>query len=238
MKLIGVTGKPGAGKTTFSEIYASKDNVGVIHVDDLVAKAKKKYFTMFLQPQENNTTEHTKENPKLHVGAKRFFFKNKIGFSFLMFVRGKLVEKGLEEQINKLRLEGKRIILIDDCFLKVNKKVFNKLDKIYLLERDFISRRQGVKIREDATEEELRLKDLPYAIGAYKECTGDKIKIIKNPNSLEELKKIVDEEYEQEGELSFNERYYVGDKVNLQSRIVNSVDSLKKLRKNKEEEQK
>ena len=51
MKLIGITGKPGAGKTTFSDIYASKDNVGVIHVDDLVAKVKKRYFSMFLQPK-------------------------------------------------------------------------------------------------------------------------------------------------------------------------------------------
>ena len=238
MKLIGITGKPGAGKTTFSDIYASKDNVGVIHVDDLVAKVKKRYFSMFLQPKENNTTEHTKENPKVNVGAKRFFFKNKIGFNILMFVRGKMVEKDLEEQINRLRLEGKKIVLIDDCFLKVNKKVFNKLDKIYVLERDFTSRRQGVRIREDATEEELRLKDLPYAIGAYKECTGDNIKKIKNPNSLEGFKRIIDEEYEQEGELSFNERYYVGDKVNLQKRIVSSLENLKSLRKNKEEEQK
>ena len=107
-----------------------------------------------------------------------------------------------------------------------------------VIERDFTSRRQGVRIREDATEEELRLKDLPYAIGAYKECTGDNIKKIKNPNSLEGFKRIIDEEYEQEGELSFNERYYVGDKVNLQKRIVSSLENLKSLRKNKEEEQK
>ena len=36
MKLIGVTGKAGSGKTTFSNMLAEKDNIGVIHVDDIL----------------------------------------------------------------------------------------------------------------------------------------------------------------------------------------------------------
>ena len=51
MKLIGIMGKPGSGKTTFSDYLGRKDTVGVIHVDDLVADIKKKYFKFFLQPK-------------------------------------------------------------------------------------------------------------------------------------------------------------------------------------------
>ena len=57
MKLIGVMGNGGSGKTTFTNYLDNKDNVGVIHVDDLVGEVKKKYFGAFLQPKENNTID-------------------------------------------------------------------------------------------------------------------------------------------------------------------------------------
>lgn len=41
MKLIGITGKAGAGKTTLSDMIAKHQNVGVIHVDELLKKVKK-----------------------------------------------------------------------------------------------------------------------------------------------------------------------------------------------------
>ena len=40
MKLIGITGKAGAGKTTISNIMAQNYNVGVIHVDDVLKEVK------------------------------------------------------------------------------------------------------------------------------------------------------------------------------------------------------
>ena len=59
MKLVGVMGNGGSGKTTFTEHLDKRENVGVIHIDDLVGEIKNKYFKMFLQSNENNTTEST-----------------------------------------------------------------------------------------------------------------------------------------------------------------------------------
>lgn len=75
MKIIGIMGMGGAGKSTFTEMLGKKEKVGIIKVDDLVGEAKKKYFRAFLQSQENNTTEVTDENPKLNNSIKKSFFK-------------------------------------------------------------------------------------------------------------------------------------------------------------------
>ena len=83
MKLIGVMGNSGTGKTTFTEYLSTKPTVGVIHVDKLTGEVKKKYFRMFLQGNDKNTTETTKTNPKLRPGAKAIFYKNKTNLKFL-----------------------------------------------------------------------------------------------------------------------------------------------------------
>ena len=143
MKLIGIMGKPGSGKTTFSDYLGCKDTVGVIHVDDLVADIKKKYFKFFLQPKENNKTENVKNNPKLKAGIKEKFYKNKFLFNILMKLRTKLIEKELLKKIEDFKLDGKEITVIDDWALPYQNKIFHKLDKIYTLERDFLERRDG-----------------------------------------------------------------------------------------------
>ena len=91
MKLIGVMGNSGSGKTTFTEYLGTKSTVGVIHVDKLTGEVKKKYFWAFLQGKDKNTTENTKNNPKLRPGAKAIFYKNKTMFNILMAIRNKLI---------------------------------------------------------------------------------------------------------------------------------------------------
>ena len=44
MKLIGIMGNAGSGKTTFTEHLDKRKNVGVIHVDNLVGNIKRKYW--------------------------------------------------------------------------------------------------------------------------------------------------------------------------------------------------
>ena len=57
MKLIGVTGRAGAGKSTFSEMLASHPDIGIIHIDDLVRDIKYKYFGLFLKRDNNNNIQ-------------------------------------------------------------------------------------------------------------------------------------------------------------------------------------
>ena len=148
MKLIGVMGNGGSGKTTFTNYLDNKDNVGVIHVDDLVGEIKKKYFGAFLQPKENNTTESTKSNPKVKTEVKEFFYKNKFAFKLLMAVRSKLVEKELNRQIKEFKMDGKRVIIVDDWALPTHKNLLPNFNQIYFLRRGIISRRQGLVERD------------------------------------------------------------------------------------------
>ena len=112
MKLIGVMGNSGSGKTTFTEYLGTKSTVGVIHVDKLTGEVKKKYFWAFLQGKDKNTTENTKNNPKLRPGAKAIFYKNKIMFNLLMALRNRLIGKELK---NKTQMSS--ILWEDDDIL-------------------------------------------------------------------------------------------------------------------------
>lgn len=238
MKLIGVTGKSGAGKTTFSELFSKKDNAGVIHINDLIAEVKRKYLTMLLQPEENNTTEETKKNPKLQAKVKKAFYINKLNFKITLFIRNILLEKKLENRIRELKLAGKKIILIDDMYLESNKKLFSKLDRVYAIERDFVTRRQCLKSRDDLEDEDVKIADLPYALGFFKESSGKNVKKIVNKGDIDYLRQIVDKEYEELGEQSFDERYSISEKLDTKNRIVTSIDTLSKLRNREKEKEK
>ena len=228
MKLIGIMGKPGSGKTTFSDYLGCKDTVGVIHVDDLVADIKKKYFKFFLQPKENNKTENVKNNPKLKAGIKEKFYKNKFLFNILMKLRTKLIEKELLKKIEDFKLDGKEITIIDDWALPYQNKIFHKLDKIYTLERDFLERRDGLKQRDALTVRELRVCDIPYSLEHIKLPEGENVVKILNKGSMKELKEQADREYEKIGMLSFDERYSIKSQINL-ANIAKTVNQANKI---------
>lgn len=76
MIYIGVTGKPGAGKTTFSNFWAEKSNVGVIHVDERVNEIKLKYLGPFMTNDKNN------EKIKVKPGLKKEFIKINLHSNF------------------------------------------------------------------------------------------------------------------------------------------------------------
>ena len=217
MKLIGVMGNGGSGKTTFTEHLDKRENVGVIHVDDLVGEIKRKYFTMFLQAKENNTTESTKANPKLKSNSKKFFYQNKFAFKFLMAVRSKLIEKQLNKRIEEFKSGEKGVIVIDDWALSTHKKLFPKFNHVYTVERPYLSRRKGIQERDALTTKEAKVNDLPYALGFLKPAVGQNTSIIKNDGSIKELQNKADLEYERLGELTFDEKYNVRDKANLRN---------------------
>lgn len=215
MKLIGVMGNSGSGKTTFTDYLASKKSVGVVHVDEIVGDIKRKYFKLFLQPEKNNTTESTKKNPKLNTNIKEFFYKNKYAFKFLMIVRSKLVEKELNSKIRDLKLEGKKVILIDDWALPTHKKLIPKLNRVFFLRRGITTRRDSLRERDELTRHELRVYDIPYAIKRIEAPKNANVSVIYNNGSFEELFQKAEDEYERIGELSFDERYSIKGKSNV-----------------------
>lgn len=219
MKLIGVMGNGGSGKTTFTSHLEKRENIGVIHIDDLVGEVKKKYFKMFLQPKENNTTENTQANPKLKSGAKKFFYRNRLAFNFLMKLRSKLIEKDLGKKIEDFERNGKDLVVIDDWALSTHKKLYKKLNRIYTVERPYLSRRKGIQERDALTTDELKVCDLPYALGFLKRAEGENAKLITNDSTIEELQNKADLEYERLIGVTFDEKYSCKDKVDVRAAV-------------------
>lgn len=189
MKLIGITGKAGAGKTTFSDYLAknSKD-IGIIHVDDLIKELKLKYFK-FLMKKDNKG-----EKVKVDSRLKKFLYKNKIIFSAFMKFRAKLISPSLKRKIKEL--SDKRVILIDDIFIKYH-KLYKDLDKIYVLERAYTNRREALIQRDGISKEEIMAYDLAHYRGNYKEIKGDiRVTKIENDGDKTKLKRKAREIYE------------------------------------------
>ena len=220
-------GNSGSGKTTFSNSLSSKKSVGVIHVDDLVGKAKKKYFRAFLQPKENNSTEQTKNNPKLKAGAKAFFYKNKFSFNLLMKLRSMLVIPEIEKQLESFKKDGKELVVIDDWVLTTHKKLSKKIDHIYFLERKYLDRRKGYQTRDALTTEEVKISDLPYALGLVKIPDNQNVTRISNNDSIEALEATALEIYSKYVSPSFDERYKVEEVIQTFSQASKSISKIK-----------
>ncbi len=215
MKLIGVMGNSGSGKTTFTEYLETKPSVGVVHVDLITADIKKKYFKPFLQSREKNCTESTYINPKVKPEVKAFFHKNKFAFNCLMAIRNKLIGKELEKQIEDYKRQGKRVVVVEDWALPTHKSLFPKFNQVFLLQRNLSSRRQGLKERDAISSEEAKIYDLPYALKFIKAPNLSKVTKISNNGTIESLYQKAEEEYQKIGELSFDERYSLRGKINF-----------------------
>lgn len=176
MKLIGITGKPGAGKTTISNMLAEHKDVGVIHVDELVDEVKLKYFKFLMK--ENADGKKVKLDPKL----KKALLQNRFLLSLAMRFRARTLKRALETRIADLQKEGKQAILIDDWFLKYL-SIYKDLSFIILMERPFVQRSNSVIERDKVTKEEVVIGDLGLRTGNYRKFLRS-AKLVKINNNL------------------------------------------------------
>lgn len=71
MKLIGITGKMGAGKTTLSNMLQEYPGVMAIHVDDLVDVEKESKFSKMMDKDEDGNPVVVKQGLKnLYIPIK------------------------------------------------------------------------------------------------------------------------------------------------------------------------
>lgn len=190
MKFIGITGKSGAGKTTFSDYLAqNSEDIGVIHIDDLLKELKIKYFKFLMK--KDNKGEQVRVDSRL----KRFLYSNKIIFSAFMRFRASVVAPSLRRRVNEL--SDKRVILIDDIFIKYN-KLYKDFDKIYILERAFVNRREALMQRDGISKTEIMAYDLAHHRENYREIKDDRrAEKIENDGNKDRLKQKAREIYEQ-----------------------------------------
>ena len=188
MKLIGITGKAGTGKTTFSDYLAqNKKDIGVIHIDDLLDKIKLKYFKPIMR--KNNKGKKLKVDLRL----KSFIYKNKYIFNAFVRFRSKLIAPLLNKELESF--SDKRIVIIDDIFIKSH-KIYKDLGKIYILKRAYKDRKQAIMNRDGITKREVVAYDIAHNKGSYKEIKDDmRVEVIENDGNAEKLRKIAEEIY-------------------------------------------
>ena len=228
MQLVGITGKAGAGKTTFSNILANENNIGVIHIDDIMKQIKLKYFSMFMDKDKDG--KRTKVNSKL----KRILYRNKIIFNLLMNLRAELIKEPLLVEIKRLEAEGKEIILIDDIFIRYQ-KIYNRLSMIFIINRPYVQRKEAIIKRDALTLEEAVATDYADFKGNYKEISQKRkaIKIINN-GTEEELRQKAQETYKQYF-INFKDRYKVEPKCNSIRKETKTLNRKKVKQRNERE---
>lgn len=200
MKLIGVTGKSGAGKTTFSDMLAENSNIGVIHIDDILKEFKLKYFKPFLSQDKNG------EKTKINSNLKKMLYSNKFIFDLFMRFRAKLIEKTIDKEINRLVQEGNDTIIIDDVFIKYH-KIYKEFSKVFIVRRPYTERVQAIRKRDDLTKKEIVATDIAHHKENYKEIqVGNNVEIINNNGTQEELSHTVQKIYEQQF-INFKNKY-------------------------------
>ena len=208
MKLIGITGKSGAGKTTFSNMLSKYPDVGVIHLDDLINEVKAKNYKSAM----GILMEKDSKNDKvmLKPGLKEKILKNQILFDIFMRVRSLLVEKSLEKEINRLQKSGKTTILLDAALLK-NYKCYKNLSFMILLKRPYVDRKKALMERDGLSKKEIVRRDITnHRANRKKDLYKNRTIKIVNNNDKEELSKFADKIYEKHF-ASLKSKYKVND---------------------------
>ena len=193
MIVIGVTGKSGAGKTTFTDYLGERKNVGVIHLDDMVNRVKEDSFQKQIRKRnKNNDPVLLPSNLHAVINNNRFVFK-----AFCRIKKHFLKDR-IAEEIKRFKAEGKDAVVIESCYLTdlVDRKLFNK---IICVKRPFKKRVQAVMEREQETESKVDMvtRDMPYKrrISSVKESDFDYV--ILNTNVKDELKNASDKIYDE-----------------------------------------
>lgn len=154
MKVIGIFGKSGVGKTTLSKLMQSYDaeNIEIIHLDNLYDEIKKKFFRRNLTEQTDmDNNEIVTVNPHL----KNKLLESKI-VGFIMRRRNILGNILIKKKISQARRLGKKAIIIEGIHLN-SFKVMRDADAIIRVEAPFAKRLNRVRKREDKSVDKKKM---------------------------------------------------------------------------------
>ena len=205
MKLIGITGKAGAGKTTFSNMLEQQHpEVGVIHVDEFFNNIKRKYFKFLMKENKQGEKVNLKSNLRMII------YNNSLLRNILMRARATLISKSVKLKIEELKKEGKTVIIVDDIFLQYQ-KYFNDLSMVFLIERPFIDRRLAVMERDGVSKKDAVTSDIVHTSKNYRDFLH-RVNLIKiyNTKGKEELQEESEQIY-RKYLAPFKDRYRVKD---------------------------
>lgn len=192
MKLIGVTGKAGAGKTTFTNYFEKKSNIGAIHVDEIMNDIKKKRLSFFMKKDKHG------EKTEIKSGLKFFIYKNKVLYTMLMKIRAFIVEKEIDRRINEFRAQGKDFVLVDDVYLSYLNN-YQDFDKVYYIQRPYFTRLEAIRKRDEVDKKTLVASEIAFKKKNYKVNLVDpRIEVVENNYpTMEEYEKFLEGLYDE-----------------------------------------
>lgn len=217
MKIIGIFGKSGAGKTTLSKLIQSYDreNIEILHLDTIFDRIKKKAFKRdVIEQTDSDKNQILTVNPKL----KNRLLKIKIIGDIIQSstIRNMLGSIIIQRKISQARKTGRKAFIIEGIHLN-DFKVIENSDVIIRIEAPFVTRLNRVSKRETKSvdKEKMVLLDKVFFKGKRSKYKY----FIENNEDIEKLKghakQIYDTEIKNKRKANLLEERYGGYKVEI-----------------------
>lgn len=221
MKIIGITGKGGTGKTTFSNMLIKDNKSEIIHMDYILDEIKSsKLISPMTQKAvyiENKNQEHRIINEKL----SNKIYKTKFILDIYLKIRKKIINSILNNKINELKNKGIETIIVEGIDLS-KLDVLYDMDYLILMTAPYNERLQRVIKRDGIFDKEIFVKkDLKSQRNIIGKISKKIDKVIENNGTIEELQTKA-EELEQDikfikSNKEFREKY----KTNVFNKMIN-----------------
>ena len=195
MKIIGIRGMSGAGKTTLSRMIkeCDLDNIDIIHLDDVWEYLKKKVFKKHTTIEYDNSN-----NPIVRIDnrSRQRILSNRIG-RFLVEHREIFTNLFVQREFEKHKKRGKKAIIIEGDVLDAY-SIAKKCDAIVEIRAPYHERVERVENRSgEQLKEELVLRDRKFQRIkkiSKRKCTY----CIENNGDIDSLRKAAMAIYERE----------------------------------------